>query len=234
MAFFENNMYNTRTTSSRPRANRRARGLPCRGRVRPRREMLSKVVDVVSNASALASLRYRFQCREWSIVTGLINFRMRWYDPETGRWLSKDPIDLNGGLNLYAFSLGNPVCFIDPDGEEIITVTVVVGGLAIAYGAYWFWDHFRKTRDRMKRAGSDDIRETMNGAVDCCDILFQHMGPHGVVPSSSSIITDPLDEMLTAPIRRRVIDKMRPWNDSLDKPDRSDMPYDGVIRDLED
>ena len=43
-----------------------------------------------------------------------------------------------------------------------------------------------------------------------------------------------LDEMLTAPIRRRVIDKMRPWNDSLDKPDRSDMPYDGVIRDLED
>ena len=44
-------MDNARTTSSRSRANRRARGLPCRGRVRPRRPGLSKVVDVVSNST---------------------------------------------------------------------------------------------------------------------------------------------------------------------------------------
>jgi RHS repeat-associated protein len=51
----------------------------------------------------LVSIRYRFQGREWSAATGLINFRMRWYDAEMGRWLSKDPIGLSGGLNLYAF-----------------------------------------------------------------------------------------------------------------------------------
>lgn len=44
----ENNMYNTRTTSSLACANRRTRGLPCRGRVSPQRLGLSKVVDVVS------------------------------------------------------------------------------------------------------------------------------------------------------------------------------------------
>ena len=58
---------------------------------------------VAPSAAALANLRYRFQCRELSAATGLVNFRMRWYDAETGRWLSKDPIGLNGGLNLYAF-----------------------------------------------------------------------------------------------------------------------------------
>ena len=47
----ENNMDNTRTTSSRARANRRAQGSRCRGRVRPRRPVLSKVVDVVSNSN---------------------------------------------------------------------------------------------------------------------------------------------------------------------------------------
>ena len=47
----ENNMDNTRTTSSLARARRRARVLSSRGRVRPRRLGLSKVVDVVSNTN---------------------------------------------------------------------------------------------------------------------------------------------------------------------------------------
>ena len=44
-------MDNSRTTYSRPRANRRAQGFSCRGRVSPRRPVLSKVVDVVFNAN---------------------------------------------------------------------------------------------------------------------------------------------------------------------------------------
>ena len=57
---------------------------------------------------ALAAFRYRFQGREFSAVTGLTNFRARWYDPGTGRWLSRDPVGLTGGINLYAF------CQLDP------------------------------------------------------------------------------------------------------------------------
>lgn len=74
------------------------------------------VLSEVCTVPALATIRYRFQGREWSAATGLINFRMRWYDSETGRWLSKDPIGLGGGLNLYAFCSGNPTCFTDYHG----------------------------------------------------------------------------------------------------------------------
>ena len=65
---------------------------------------------------ALAAIRYRFQCREWSAAIGLINFRMRWYDSETGRWLSKDPIGLSGGMNLYAAWRNTPLLLWDPYG----------------------------------------------------------------------------------------------------------------------
>ena len=49
-------------------------------------------------------------------MTGLYNFRARWYDSTIGRWLSKDPIGLEGGLNLYVFCGNDPVNFVDPFG----------------------------------------------------------------------------------------------------------------------
>jgi len=42
----------------------------------------------------------------------------RWYDPETGRFLQRDPIGISGGYNVYAYADGSPVFFVDPDGES--------------------------------------------------------------------------------------------------------------------
>ena len=72
--------------------------------------------EIAEGAMKLRAVRYRFQGRERSATTGLTNFRMRWYDAETGRWLSKDPIGLSGGLNLYAFCGNDPVNISDGIG----------------------------------------------------------------------------------------------------------------------
>ena len=69
------------------------------------------------NRSAFGN-RYTFQGREIDWDTGLYNFRARWYDAETGRWISKDPLGIAGGLNLYEAFGNNPVNFIDPFGLE--------------------------------------------------------------------------------------------------------------------
>ncbi len=42
----------------------------------------------------------------------------RAYDPETGRWLSRDPIGENGGINLYGYVGNNPINLWDPLGLE--------------------------------------------------------------------------------------------------------------------
>jgi len=40
----------------------------------------------------------------------------RAYDPDLGRWLSRDPIAENGGVNLYAYVDGQPNGRVDPQG----------------------------------------------------------------------------------------------------------------------
>ncbi|MCA8111523.1 RHS repeat-associated core domain-containing protein [Burkholderia cepacia] len=44
--------------------------------------------------------------------TGLHYKRHRYYDPQTGRFVSKDPIGLQGGLNFYQYA-PNPVSWVE-------------------------------------------------------------------------------------------------------------------------
>jgi hypothetical protein len=41
---------------------------------------------------------------------------MRWYSSSTGRWFSRDPIEEQGGLNLYLFIGNNAVNTVEPIG----------------------------------------------------------------------------------------------------------------------
>ncbi|PYC25582.1 type IV secretion protein Rhs [Pseudomonas jessenii] len=57
----------------------------------------------------------RFQGQYHDHETGLHYNRYRYYDPGVGRFISKDPISYDGGLNLYQYT-PNPVEWIDPFG----------------------------------------------------------------------------------------------------------------------
>ena len=51
--------------------------------------------------------------------TGLIRFGARDYDPETGRWTTKDPILFAGGdTNLYAYAANDPINRHDSNGLD--------------------------------------------------------------------------------------------------------------------
>ncbi|WP_446011594.1 RHS repeat-associated core domain-containing protein, partial [Candidatus Electrothrix sp.] len=64
-------------------------------------------------------------------VTGLYYYGYRYYSPELGRWMSRDPIGEDGGLNLYGFVGNSPLVYVDPFGQEGIKQQMI----DTAYGA---------------------------------------------------------------------------------------------------
>ncbi len=66
--------------------------------------------------------KYKFVTNHLGSVVKVINTNngARDYDPNIGRWTSKDPIKFDGGRNFYGYAGNNPVNFVDLDGLHMI------------------------------------------------------------------------------------------------------------------
>lgn len=70
--------------------------------------------------------------------SGLYYMRARYYDPEAGRFVSRDPIGFDGGSNFYAYAGNNPVSYVDPSGGEPVTILAVLIVATTATAACYF------------------------------------------------------------------------------------------------
>lgn len=84
-------------------------------------EMFPTGIDPLAN---VLGGDYRFQSQWLESETGLYYFRARNYDAQTGRFISRDPVDIIEGepesFNPYQFAYNNPLIYSDPSGEITI------------------------------------------------------------------------------------------------------------------
>ena len=125
--------------------------------------------------------RHRFSTKYFDIETGLYYYGYRFYNPDHMRWLNRDPIEENGGFNLYGFCGNNAVNKVDYVG--LLRIVYHTFGKAPPDG----WGHpnvrgvttinFKQSQISMIKCGGDKLsyRVVFNPSDSCADIYLSEM-----------------------------------------------------------
>ena len=72
------------------------------------------------SGSGASDFDFRFSSEYQDTETGLTYYNYRYYSPELGRWLSRDPIEEDGGYNLYGMVGNNVLILVDVDRKSVV------------------------------------------------------------------------------------------------------------------
>jgi RHS repeat-associated protein len=75
---------------------------------------------------------YQFSTKRYLGGFGMSYYGYRFYSPAIGRWMNRDPLGEDGGINLFGFVHNNPVNAIDPYGEFGIVGALIGAGSDLA------------------------------------------------------------------------------------------------------
>ena len=114
--------------------------------------------------------------------TGLQLLTHRYYDPSTGRFVTRDPIGYPGGINLYSYVQNGPVNAIDPLGLHLLPDWMGYNRDS-ENGIWWndFWNAYNARRNQtcFENGGFD------NGSGVCIPLPMMGCGL-AIVPVGTS------------------------------------------------
>ncbi len=156
-------------------------------------EMTVLTADGVSElVQSSVGNRYGFTGRRFDVETGFYYYRARYYAPERGRFLQRDPLGYADGMGVYAYVGNNPVNFVDPEGlvaKEAVDWAVENDFSLLADRAS---NHFERVlsgdvaRDGVKRLANLTDR-IVTGDTDAALELATSFGPGAIVGITKGI-----------------------------------------------
>ena len=75
--------------------------------------------NIIESSGPLADVfSFGFSTKYFDREIGMVSYQQRVCRPDFGRWLNRDPIEEEGGVNLYGFCGNATVCFFDDIGAQ--------------------------------------------------------------------------------------------------------------------
>ena len=150
---------------------------------------------------------HRFSTKPLCHKTGMLEYQLRKYKPWCDRWINRDAIEEDGGLNLYGFVGNNPITFIDVKGDNPVAIGAAIGSAAAV--AIMLWNHMRRMQETMKKADIDDLEDVTGKAIDCARDTIKAISEVTPYPDISDIIIDPIKPNVITPLIDPVFEKLK-------------------------
>ena len=118
---------------------------------------------------------FRYSTKYEDTETGLLYYGYRYYNAETGRWLNRDPVEEQGGLNLYGFVDNDSINYVDDLGHNKKGYTGPVPKDQQSPNTYPKPPTPAPTTPSNLTSGSTRANKTGNAAVDALDTISQQV-----------------------------------------------------------
>ncbi len=118
----------------------------------------------------------RFPGQYYDNETQLHYNHFRYYDPELGRYITSDPIGLDGGMNTYGYVSQNPLSRYDVTGEAWWLVGIGIGAAITGYVFYVFEQCVEECSCGKDKCKDGDTSSNMKCRVKC---FFNNIGAKG-------------------------------------------------------
>jgi RHS repeat-associated protein len=123
--------------------------------------------EVIRQSGPIAKLNpFRFSTKYDDDETDLLYYGYRYYNPSTGRWLSRDPAEEEGGLNLYVFLKNDSTDQTDFIGFGVndpppISIPL---GVFVEDGVKWAYSGWLPGPGL---GGANSLKVTLSGLTNC-------------------------------------------------------------------
>ncbi|MFO0973764.1 MAG: RHS repeat-associated core domain-containing protein [Phycisphaerae bacterium] len=140
----------------------------------------------------------------WESDLGVLHVGARWYWPETGRFLERDPIGIRGGANVYQYSSNCPTNRIDPKGLESI-IGEIIEAVKLAERAQGIYDDVHNAflgeweeivKDHLESWIVEQLNHALNG-VGVCFTVARWAAEAGIAISDA--VNEAQQDSMTAP-----------------------------------
>ncbi len=114
---------------------------------------------------------FMFSTKEYDPETGLSYYGYRFADLSVGKWITRDPIEEEGGINLYQMVRNNPINFIDPNGRFSSHLLHLIAEL-LAEGYELVFPHdLSKSEDELLKQKCEEQKELDDWNKRVADLL---------------------------------------------------------------
>ena len=163
---------------------------------------------------------HRFSTKPYCRNTGMLEYQLRKYRPWCGRWINRDAIEEDGGLNLYGFSANNPILYYD------------ILGLTCTIGTFNILEFAISATPQSVKANLSSLERNAEELLSALNSVERGMSALSLASSTgiASLLLNLSDELMSDNMSPDVDDFRRALADVFGKLRETPMRFDGVLK----